>query len=160
MKLQAKQIELTEVTFLNYLKKKSIHPVTEIDKKLCNTGWFIHSSRGIYSPDGARIEINTHMSTSEKEGTLVHEIGHGRCYKRGCKCYKKYDRVLQEVHAELYALHLLLRNQEKNAIIARFKRWKDNWDDSSDDEYCKALKIIKKRRIYKRCQEFVRNKNE
>lgn len=143
------------LVFLEILKRKSTHPVIEINKKLCNTGWFIHSPDGIRSPDGGKIEINTNMSTSEKEGTLAHEMGHGRCYKRGCRCYTKYDRILQEVHAELYALHLLLRSQERSAIIARFKRWKNNWDDYSDDEYCEALKIIKKRRIYKRCLEFV-----
>lgn len=140
------------MTFLKKLKKKSPCPVNEVNMKLCRTGWFIHSS--IKSLDG-NIEINTNLPIHEKEGTLSHEMGHGRCFSRGCICYKKYDRVLQEVHAELNTLHLLLRGREKNAIIARFKRWEKNWDDNSGDEYCKALSIIKKRRIYKRCQEFV-----
>jgi len=140
------------MTFLEKLKKKSIFPVREVNSILCPTGWFIYFSTK--SPDGS-IEINTNMSISEKEGTLSHEVSHGRCYSRGCTCYEKNDRVLQEVHAELYALHLLLRSQKKNAILARFKRWKESWNNDKDDEYSKALAIIKKRRIYNHCQEFV-----
>lgn len=141
------------MTFLKQLKKKSICPVAETVKHTSFfSGWFIHSSTST-SSDG-RIQINKNMSVFEKEGTLTHEMGHARCHNRHCKCYKKYDDVLQEVHAELYTLHLLLRNHRKNGIKARFKRLQNDWNYEPHSE---AREIIENRRIYKRCQEFVKS---
>lgn len=139
------------MAFLDKLKKKSICPVKETVRDIDYfTGWFIHLSTTSF--DG-RIEINKEMKISEKEGTLAHEMGHAKCLNRACKCYEKTDRPLQEVHAELYALHLLLKNRRKNAIKARFKRLKNDWNDSP---YSKAKDVIIHRKVYKRCQEFTK----
>jgi len=158
------------ITFLEQLKKKSPCPVQEVDGrdvefirvdgKRTSTvkqieyyaGRYIHPS-SLISQDG-RIEIKKKMTSPEKEGTLSHEMGHARCHKNNCKCYTKYNRVLQEIHAELYALHLLLRHGKVNALKVRFDRLRNDWNGWP---HCEAKAVIRNRRIYKRCQEFVEN---
>jgi len=139
------------MTFLDKLKKISPCPVDEITMVL-SAGMYFHPTNNSIDLDG-RICINKQMNIFEKEGTLVHEIGHARCFNRSCKCHTKQDHVLTEVHAELFALHYLLRRGNKKAIEARFKRLHQDWDY---ENYYEAKAIIKKRRIYKRCQEFVK----
>lgn len=143
-------------TYYNTLKKKSGCPVVE-RVFLCTAGRYINPP--IIGSTGERcgtgiIQIDKKMPKSEKIGTLAHEMGHRRCHSRRCRCYENRDWVLVEVHAELYALHLLLRLRYKCGIIARFKRLKENW---WLDSYSEARDIIEKRRIYKRCQEFIGN---
>lgn len=142
-----------KLTFLEQLKKKSPCPVEFLINNDPNfTGEFTYNyCISIPFDTKGRIKINEKMTVSRKEEALAHEIGHARCFNRQCTCFEKtfQKRVLQEVHAELYALHILLRNHRKNALKAKFSGLLIN--------NIEARNIVKSRRIYKRCQEFVKS---
>lgn len=148
------------MTFLEKLKKKSICRIIEkIDMKESTgfRGRYWQKSDSINVFLEGRIELQENLSTIEQEATLVHELGHARCDKRNCGCmygiWTELSRVRIELHAELYALHFLLKHHRKQALMFRLTYLHPRWTYLP---YRDTLQIIKKRRIYKRCQEFVR----
>lgn len=148
------------MTFLEKLKKKSICRITEqIDMRESKgfRGTYHQKQDSINVFLEGRIDLQVNLSTIEQEATLVHELGHARCDKRNCRCmhgtWTELNRVRIELHAELYALHFLLKHHRKQALIFRLTYLHPRWTYLP---YRDTLQILKKRRIYKRCQEFVR----
>ncbi|MCK4824347.1 hypothetical protein KA005_51825 [bacterium] len=147
------------MTFLEKLKKMSICCITERtdtreSKGFRGTYWQKNDSINVFLE--GRIELQKNLSDIEQEATLVHELGHARCDKRDCECmysrWTEFSRVRIELHAELYALHFLLKHHRKQALTFRLTYLHPRWTDLP---YREVLQILKKRRIYKRCQEFV-----
>jgi len=101
------------------------------------------------------ISISSLLPSEGKEGTLTHEIGHHRHHKHiGTDKYEATNLIAGEIIAELYALHLLLKNKRKEALKYRFSTYKEFWENSY--EHAEALKVIKCRRIWKRCEQFLK----
>jgi len=142
-----------KIPFLEQLKLKCDCDIEEIDH-LYIIGIYIIKNQGFF--EAPRICINRRLPCYEKEGVLIHEIGHRRDHiRKGLELFSSNQHnILREVLAELYTLHLLLKNKRKKAIESRFSSYKEHWYKSPHKE---ALKIIESRRIYKRCIEFVEN---
>lgn len=148
------------MTFLEKLKKKSICRITEkIDMKESKgfRGSYWQKCNLINAFLEGRIELQKNLSDIEQEATLVHELGHARCDKRNCECmhgrWTKLTRVRIELHAELHTLHFLLKHGRKQALSFRLHHLHPCWNYTP---YAEVLHILKKRRIYKRCQKFIK----
>lgn len=147
------------MTFLAELKQNSNYPVCEkYDKKAWEgfRGQFLYRKEylgeGRIKIKGHRIELQANMPDIQKEATLMHELGHARCAKRQCPCTRLYDRTTTELHAELYALHFLLKHRRKQALRFRIKVLHHHW---TGPKYADALLKIKPRKIYARCEKFI-----
>ena len=119
-------------------------------------GYYNHKAQsqlGFKRLDG-EISISSMLSPEGKEGVLIHEIGHHWHHKRiGTSRYENMGVVLDEIIAELYALHLLLKNKQRAALKYRFSTYEEYWGFFPHSE---ALKVIKCRRIWKRCEQFLK----
>jgi hypothetical protein len=111
------------------------------------------SQLGFKRLDG-EISISSILPHEGKEGTLIHEMGHHWHHKRiGTSRYENMSVVLDEIIAELYALHLLLKNKQRAALKYRFSTYEECWRFFP---HLEALKVIKCRRIWKRCKQFLK----
>lgn len=140
--------------FLKELKKKCPCPVHEKFDKSGSLGFrgeYYHMRLG--RPEGAII-LQKNRPGTEKEATFVHELGHVRCDKRRCSCIPR-DGVQRELHAELYALHFLLRHKRKRALRFRINTF-HQYGCCTKFPHSSAFKIVRTRRIYKRCLRYLK----
>ncbi len=99
------------------------------------------------------IELQTDLTEVGKEAVLVHELGHQRCDAKNCQCMESVnDHVEAEIHAELYALHFLLKHRRIRALAFRIDLHIFGWNTLP---YAEALQVIKTRKIYKRCEKAI-----
>lgn len=133
------------MTFFDKLKSKCDCTVFMLKEKESNC-------LGSYCNITIRITLNTSLSYNDKIGVLAHELGHRWRHKRLKE--KHQSGIVSETIAELYALHILLRNKQKKAIKIRLYDLNTYWVYWP---YNQAKEIIKSRRIYRRCKEFINN---
>ena len=149
------------MTFFKKLKQNCRYPIYEVFDEKGYDGFRgqFHTRKSKYG-DG-RIELKrenlvlqANMPRIQKEATLVHELGHARCAGRQCECLLHNNKMQAELHAELYALHFLLKHHRKQALRFRINVLHPYWY-GKDARYNDALLIIKTRKIYTRCKKYI-----
>lgn len=106
----------------------------------------------------AYIEISTELENYQKISTLVHEIGHAKCYEKNCKCMKNSDHAKREIHALKFQLRWLLKYKQKGGL-----KWEmDSLIKQANGQACrtyyvKAAKHIMKLKLWQKCLDFIRN---
>ena len=96
------------------------------------------------------IEIFDGLGYYKKIGTLLHEIGHAKCDKEKCECWKS-DKMA-EIHAYSYTLKWLLKYKLRKSLEYEIIHLKRNSD--RDDYHGEAIREVMKSELYRECVNY------
>lgn len=110
---------------------------------------------GAFGGSDCIIEINNNCNSIDQEISLVHELGHARCHKRKCICYRTDNTELKEVHANIFTLRTLLKNERKETLAREIECLEWTSGQKLREYHQRAAVRTMNTRLWKRCKEYV-----